>query len=262
MYSRTELADHLRGLGVREGETLLVQASARAVGPVEDRTGTITAALRDTLGPAGTLVAYTATPENSYTSPLHRQATAGLDPAGLRRHRATMPPYDPVATPASPTMGRLAEEIRLLPGAVRSTHPQTSFAALGPRAEALTGGHRLTSHLGEDSPVGRLYDACARVLLVSVPWSCCTVLHLAEYRQPDPPVQRYGAVVKDRRGFRQWVHFDAPSLAIAHLERMAADLARDLPGLVRGRLGDAECVLMPIADAVDLATKWLLDQVR
>ncbi|WP_405011994.1 aminoglycoside N(3)-acetyltransferase [Kitasatospora sp. NBC_01539] len=260
MYSQAELTDHLRLLGIREGETLLVQASARAVGPVEDRARTVVAALRTALGGTGTLVAYTATPENSATSLLHRRATAGLTPRELRRHLATMLPYDPATTPASPTMGRISEEIRLLPGAVRSAHPQTSFSAVGPRAEALMAGHALGSHLGDRSPLQRLYAAGARVLLVSVPWSCCTVFHLAEYWQPNCPVQRYASVVTDRTGRRTWVHFEAPSLETRHFERMAADITADLPGLVGGRLGDAPCLLMPIADSVDLANKWLLNQ--
>ncbi|GAA5007683.1 AAC(3) family N-acetyltransferase [Kitasatospora paranensis] len=263
LYSQEELTDHLRMLGIREGEILLVQASARAVGAVRERSRTVVAALRQALGPRGTLVAYTATPENSTTSLLHRLATRALGPAELHDFRAAMLPHDPATTPASPTMGRIAEEIRLQPGSVRSAHPQTSFSAVGPRAEELMSDHALDCHLGDRSPVRRLYDEGARVLLVSVPWSCCTVFHLAEYWQPDPPMQSYATVVKDDRGARQWVGFRAPSLETGHFERMAADITAESPDLTAtGRLGDAACVLMPIAESVDMAAKWLLNQPR
>jgi aminoglycoside 3-N-acetyltransferase len=256
-YSRAELTAQLRAMGIRTGETLLVQSSLRAVGPVRGGAATVVAALEAALGRSGTLVAYTATPENSLTSPLHRAATADLDPAGLRAYRATMPPFDLELTPASPTMGRLAEHIRTGRTSVRSTHPQTSFSAMGAEAGWLTERHDLESHLGDESPLHRLYHAHARVLLVSVPWVCCTAFHLAEYWQPQLVPQRYGCVVTDGRGRRQWAHFDGLSLRIDHFEEMGRALVADGRMLVSGWLGDAHCYLMPIVEAVDWVNKWL-----
>ncbi|GAA2140008.1 AAC(3) family N-acetyltransferase [Kitasatospora kazusensis] len=262
MYSVADLTAHLRELGVREGEILLVQSSTKAIGAVEGGSAAIVAALREVLGPDGTLVVYTATPENSDTSPLAAMLTDGLTPEKLRAHRATMPPFDLARTPASTEMGRISEEVRTTRGAVRSAHPQTSFTALGPRAEELMAGHRLTCHLGEGSPTRRLYQAGARALLVGVPIWCCTAFHLAEYRQPDVPAMRYGCVVRDERGLRQWVHFEAARLEIRHFVPMGEALRERLGGLVTGRLGNAECFLLPVREGVDLATEWLLGQPR
>ncbi|MFF0389092.1 aminoglycoside N(3)-acetyltransferase [Kitasatospora sp. NPDC004615] len=257
LHSVAELTGDLRALGVDEGETLLVQAATRSIGPVDGRSAGVVAALREVLGPAGTLVAYTATPENSETSQLYRDAIAPLDPAGVRAHRATMPPFDRSATPASPTMGRLSEEIRTTEGALRSAHPQTSFAALGPLAGWLTERHDLNSHLGEGSPVQRLLEADGRVLLVNVPWTCCTVFHLAEYRQDAPPLQQYGCVMAGAGGARQWVRFTAPAVTTAHFLDVAETVLRDSGKVARGRLGHAPCFLLPIREAVDFADKWL-----
>lgn len=41
--------------------------------------------------------------------------------------------------------------------------------------------------LGEPSPLGRLYDLDADVLLLGADHDCNTSPHLAEYRQPAPP---------------------------------------------------------------------------
>ncbi|MEV7120774.1 aminoglycoside N(3)-acetyltransferase [Kitasatospora griseola] len=251
-----QLVDDLRALGVREGETLLVQSSLRALGPVADGAHGVVKALTAALGADGTLVVYTATPENSLTSPAYRAATAGLTPAELELFHDRMPAWDAATTPASPTMGRLAEEVRLLPGALRSPHPQTSFTAYGPAARALTAVHPLASHLGEGSPAHRLYLAGARCLAIGVPVWCCTPLHLLEYWQPELPPQRYSCVVRTPDGGRKWERFTGVRLEDAHFPAMGRELERGLPDLRRGTVGDADCFLLPIRGAVDLAANW------
>ncbi|AUG79176.1 Putative aminoglycoside 3-N-acetyltransferase [Kitasatospora sp. MMS16-BH015] len=257
MYAAGQLEQDLRALGVRAGDTLLVQSSLRSVGPVDGGGETILKALLGVLGPEGTLVVYTASPENSDTSRLALALTEHLGPAELRAHRATMPPYDPATTPTSPILGAFSELVRAQPGALRSAHPQTSFTALGPKAAELTARHDLDCHLGERSPVGALYRTGARALLVGIPVWCCTAFHLAEYRLPGQGTQRYGCVVTDSRGLRQWVHFDAPKLEDEHFVRMGEALAQDIAGLIRGRLGEADCFLLAIPEGVDACTAWL-----
>ncbi|WP_441250737.1 aminoglycoside N(3)-acetyltransferase [Kitasatospora sp. McL0602] len=257
MFAAGKLEQDLQALGVRAGETLLVQSSLRSVGPVDGGAETILKALLGALGPEGTLVVYTASPENSDTSRMALALTDPLPPAELRAHRATMPPFDLATTPTTPILGHFSELVRAQPGAVRSRHPQTSFTALGPKAGELMAEHALDCHLGERSPVRRLYDSGARALLVGVPVWCCTAFHLAEYRQPGQPGQRYGCVITDGRGLRQWVHFDAPKLEDEHFVAMGEALADDITGLVRGRLGDADCFLLSIAEGVDASTAWL-----
>ncbi|GGQ75770.1 aminoglycoside N(3)-acetyltransferase [Kitasatospora griseola] len=257
MYSVAELVTHLDKIGVRPGETLLVQASLRAIGPVAEGASGVVRALREALGADGTLVVYTATPENSRTSSYYRAAIAGLTPAELRKYHAAMPAWDAAATPASPTMGRLAEEVRLLPGALRSRHPQTSFTAIGPQARQVTERHLLRSHLGEESPAGRLYRSGARCLMIGVPVWCCTPLHLLEYWQPDRQAQQYRCVVRTPGGARRWRSFTGVRLQDEHFPAMGEVLAGGLgDALESGPLGDAHCYLMQIREAVDLADKW------
>jgi aminoglycoside 3-N-acetyltransferase len=256
------LTQELRRIGVSPGGVLLVQGSLRAVGPIEGGARTLVAALREVLGPRGTLVAYTATPENSLTSRLDQERTAGMDEEQLRDYRGQMPAFDPRTTPVSPTIGRLAEEIRATPGALRSAHPQTSFAAIGPQARAITEGHALRSHLGEESPTRRLYDLQARGLLIGIPLYLCTAFHLADYRVLQLPSRPYRAVVLDADGRRTWLDFEGLDIDDRHFPQFVPVLKamlearHDLPG---GRLGEADCHLVPIPDAVDAIAKWLID---
>lgn len=251
------LARDLAALGVESGETLLVQAATRSLGPVEGGSRSVVRALRHAVGPGGTVVAYAATPENSVTSRLHQQRTAGMDPVQLARYQAGMPAFDRRRTPASPTLGRLAEEIRATPGALRSNHPQTSFSAIGPAARRIVGGHALDCHLGERSPTARLYDEGARALLIGVPIWCCTAYHLADYRAArEPARQRYRCVVRGWTGRRKWRSFEAMYLDDLHFPEMGEHVESHVDH-VKGRVGSADCWLIPVAEAVDAATEWL-----
>ncbi|MBC3842856.1 AAC(3) family N-acetyltransferase [Streptacidiphilus sp. 4-A2] len=257
-WTAAELLADLAAMGVREGDTLLVQASLRSVGPVRGGAATLVAALRGALGPTGTLVAYTATPENSDTSRLFMDATAGLDAAGLARYRAAMPPFDPRSTPCSPTVGRLSEVIRSQQGALRSAHPQTSFAAVGQAAAEVTEGHPPECHLGEESPLGRIYRRGGSALLVGIPHWQCTGYHLAEYRVDWRARRRYSCVVRDADGARRWLEFTGLDLDDRHFPQLGAAVRAQV-GFRRGRLGDAECVRIPLVAAVDAARGWLAD---
>lgn len=180
---RLRLAVQLRLAGVRPGMRLLVHSSLGGTGL---RAELLRDALTGVLGPRGTLVVPTFTPENSKTSTAHLERIRGLDEAGVRAFRERMAAFDPASTP-SLGMGSLAEAVRTAPGAARSAHPQTSFAALGADAERLCAGHRLESHLGEETPLGKLCWEGGQVLMINVGFSVCTAFHLAEYRIPKPP---------------------------------------------------------------------------
>ncbi|WP_371479966.1 aminoglycoside N(3)-acetyltransferase [Kitasatospora sp. NBC_00315] len=259
-YTVESLAAELTALGVVPGDVLLVQAGLRSVGRVAGGAEAVVRALLAALGGVarGTLVGYTATPENSDTSRLAALLTDGLGPAELAAHRAAMPAFDPRGTPASPTMGALAEQIRTTPGALRSNHPQTSFAAVGRLARTVTATHELDCHLGESSPLGRLHELGAKVLMLGVPLAGCTAFHLADLRMPDPPVKRYGCVVRGGRGNAEWIHFEAPDLDDRHFAALGEDVLREAPGLRQGRVGDADAVLVPVPEAVAAAHRGLV----
>lgn len=213
---------------------------------------TVVDALLDVLGPEGTLVAYTATPENSATSRIHRAETAGLSPERVAAHLQEMPRFDPDTTPCSPTMGTLSETIRTHPGALRSDHPQTSWAAFGPRARTITSVHPLESHLGPESPLGRLYDLDAQVLMIGVPMARFTGFHLADLRMPDVPQREYRCV-----GTEGWTTFKAPDLDDLHFADLGTQVLAASTTLTTRSIGTARCRLISLREAVDLAEQTL-----
>ncbi|MGC4758760.1 aminoglycoside N(3)-acetyltransferase [Micromonospora trifolii] len=250
--SRRSIAAQLRVLGVRPGATLLVHASLRPLGFVSGGPHAMVLALRDALGPDGTIVVPTHTPDNS-------------DPAQWRNPpvpadwwpliRSEMPGFDPAVTP-SRFMGALAETVRGWPGALRSSHPHVSFAALGPAAEQVVDGHTVADMLGEGSPLARLYELDADVLLLGVDHSVSTSLHLAEYRCPGSPRERIGAAVRTADGGREWVWWQDVRLDADDFAALGEDL--EATGAVRtAPVGTGTGRLMRQRAAVDFAVRWL-----
>jgi aminoglycoside 3-N-acetyltransferase len=171
------VAHQLRALGVVEGGVLLVHTSFRAVRPVEGGPRGLIAALRDALGPHGTLV---------------MPSWPGTDDE----------PFDPLTTPAAPDLGVVADTFWRLPGVLRSEHCQ-AFAAAGPEAAWVTADPLpLPPHIPE-SPAGRVHDLDGQVLLLGVGHDADTTLHLAEILAGVPyRVPKHCTVLRDGRPLR------------------------------------------------------------
>lgn len=135
--TRESLADDLGALGLEAGQTVLVHSSLRSLGWVCGGASAVVLAVLDVLGPGGTLVVPTHTSENSDPEQWSRPPVPESWWPIIRDH---MPGFDPGVTP-SWHMGAIAEQVRTWPTAQRSAHPQTSFAAVGARADVVVEGH-------------------------------------------------------------------------------------------------------------------------
>jgi aminoglycoside 3-N-acetyltransferase len=234
------LVEDLRALGLSTGDTVIVHVSLRAVGRLREGATTMLSALLDTVGAGGTVVAPT-------------QTHGPADPGG--GHAAAV--FDPATTP-SRGCGQLAEAVRTWPGAVRSGHPHLSFAAVGRRAAHLMAHHDLSESLGPGSPLGRLVEVDARVLLIGVGFERATILHLAEYGLPDPVMVDRTCAVADTiaAGGTRWITYSSRRLYSGDLANLGRGFSA--PGTVREHsVGAARGRLFSARAAVSFASAWL-----
>jgi aminoglycoside N3'-acetyltransferase len=227
--SRAEVADQLRELGVEDGGVLLVHTSFRATRPVEGGPIGLIGALRDALGPSGTLV---------------MPSWSGADDE----------PFDPLTTPAPPSLGVVADMFWRLPGVLRSNHSH-AFAAAGPEAaRVISDPLPLPPHIPE-SPVGRVRDLDGQVLLLGVGHDADTTLHLAELVAGVPyRVPSYCTVLQDGRPVR--INYEendhcCERFAIADEWLRARRLQSE------GRVGHAQARLARARDIVDVTLEHL-----
>jgi len=252
------LSRDLRKLGLKPGMTVIVHTSLSRLGWVPGGAQGVIEALLGVVTDEGTLVMPTHT--GHLTDPSSWVAPP-VPKAWWKTIRKEMPAYDPALTPTR-AMGVVAETFRKHPAARRSAHPHVSFAALGPNAERIVGEHPLGHMFGERSPLARLYDLDAHVLLAGVSHANNTCIHLGETRAEFASKERVeeGApMVVD--GKRRWVTFEDLRPVDDDFRDLGEDFA--LTGRERrGPLGWGEGRLMRVREIVDFAQTWLATHRR
>ncbi|WP_172194957.1 aminoglycoside N(3)-acetyltransferase [Saccharibacillus qingshengii] len=255
-YTRTSIADEARALGVEPGSVLFVHSSLKAIGGwIAGGAEAVILGLEDALGDEGTLVM--PTQSSDLTDPAIWMSPP-LDPLWWDLVRREMPLYDPDLT-VTRGMGAVPETFRKQRGTRRSPHPHLSFAARGPQASYITEHHPLEYGLGEHSPLGRLYELDAWVLMLGTGYGTNTSFHLGEYRAAyrGKKELRPTAKVPGANG-PEWVSFADINFDSDDFERMGADFDTERASKIRrGRIGRAECRLVRQSVMVDYAVRWL-----
>ncbi len=230
---------------------MLVHAALRKVGPIAGGPDMIVDALRDVLGPEGTILGYT---------DWQLEDDERDDPA-LRDH---LPAFDPLRSHATRDNGFWPELLRTTPGALRSGSPGASMAALGGKAEWFTADHALDYGYGPQSPLGKLVEAGGKVLMLGAPLDTMTLLHHAEHVAdfPNKRVIRYEApiLVDGRKVWRWFEEFDTSDVPDGVPEDYFATIVEAFLASGRGKrgtIGAAASVLVSAPEIVAFGVEWM-----
>lgn len=275
MWTKAQLVEDLRELGLREGGNVLAHTSLRSIGKIEGGAETLVAAFREVLGPTGTLLVPTFTFDHvDPTSSEHRDAS----PTDLERMRTLVPPYEE-ALPASSVRwtGVFPDVVRQQPDSVSSHHPLVSFAAIGANAAFVTQNAPYHYPLGSNSPLARLHQIGGDILLIGVSHRVNTSLYLAEIWADVPYIHRSCRLkmgvsssylrdteviedstidVNEIRGLAEWATIKGSpecSEGFAKIE----SLLRQARVLKTGTLGNAPCQRMQQRAVVSMAVAML-----
>jgi aminoglycoside 3-N-acetyltransferase len=246
------VVDALGAVGVRLGDTVLVHSSLRALGFVVGGAQAAVDALLEAVGRTGTIVV--PTHSDPWSEPKHWDVA--MPDEWLDTIRSSMPPFHPRLTPTT-RMGAVVECMRRYPGFRRSWHPRVSFGGIGRQIDELLADHPVPSGFGEHSPLGKLYAADAKIVLLGVGHASSSALHLAEHRAVWPAKrwidQGASMTIDGRATWVTWRELDDDSSDFGDIGTAiaAAGIERVVP------VGSSEVRMVSLRSAVDLGVEWI-----
>lgn len=262
--TRHELADQCQELGLRQGDTVMVHAGLRSIGEILGGPDMFIGALRDTVGPSGTLMAYLGC-QRPYDD-VGRGQYGDEDETFILEHS---PPFNPHLARASRDFGAFAEFFRTQPGIMPSMNPGNRMGAQGPLAIYLTENHPMNYGLGEGSPLEKLCKVDGKVLLAGSDLNNVTLLHLAEAKSPVPnkrvvkfKVPLQGELEPEwvdveefdsSRGIRDW----SDSFFAEIMQKFIAEFHT-----IHGRIGHAESYVFEAKSLVEFAIPMMVEAAK
>ena len=258
LVTREQIAVEVKELGVNAGDAVMLHAAVGGIGWIVGGPDRVLEGIFAVLGETGTLMMYAGWDGSPY------DVTLGMSelPEALM---VAWPAYDPGTSRAVREWGVLPEYLRTWPGACRSAHPESSFVAVGAKADELTRDHPYQYGMGPGSPLEKLCQASGKVLLLGSPLSSVTLLHHAEHLAdvPDKEVVRYWApIVRD--GTKTWGQIEEfstdgclPWYGPTDLsEAILRAYVQEGHGAV-GHIGGATSYLFDAAELVAFAVAWI-----
>jgi aminoglycoside N3'-acetyltransferase len=227
--STREAVRQLRQLGVTPGDVLLVHTSFRAVRPIEGGPSGLIDALRDAVGPDGTIVMPSWTSSDDEI-------------------------FDPALTPSSPDLGIVADTFWRMAGVLRSDHP-FAFAAAGREAARITGDPFDVPPHSPRSSIARVHELDGRVLLLGVGHDANTTIHLAEILGGAPyRVPKHITIERDGRPVR--IDYGENDHCCQRFA-LADEWLRERRLQIEGQVGHAHARLMRARDVVRVTCERL-----
>lgn len=252
-YSKEDLVKDLQNLSLQQGDCILVHSSLSKIGWVIGREVAVVEALLEVIGEDGTIIMPCFSGENSAPELWGNPPVPASWVSKIKQH---MPAFHPAITPTR-EMGRIVNSFWHYPGVIRSLHPQVSFCGYGKLAHAILEKHSLTPGLGNDSPLAKLYQYKAKVVLLGVGYNNCTCLHLSESNFARANTIKTGvSVVQD--GKAMWIDFEEIDYDDSDFHKLGLDYEKEF-AIIQGVVGQAPCKVLDLKSICDYADTWFIN---
>lgn len=256
---RKQMLRQLWDLGVNQGDVLMVHASLRKLGPIEDGAEGVIRVLDSARGPTGAVImllgadnaASEVTEENA-----HRRQELLADAK----------PFNHRMTPSSPDVGTLAEIFRTSKGTRVNNHPDARWGVRGAMGHLFLAGLPWNNYYGAGSMLERFVNAGGKILRLGADLDTVTAFHYAEYLADVPNkrnVVRYHKVATESGSEIKRVETIDDSDGIVDYpgdEDYFATILKAYLAEGRATIGpvlDTTAELLDAGDAVDFATRWM-----
>ena len=225
--TRAEICEAIQAIGVRSGELLIAHSSFRSFGGVEGGPEAVAGALIDVVQPGGSIFMPTFNyGELAYDARTTRSLT-----------------------------GAITEAFHQLLGVSRSLHPTHPVAGFGPNVQEILRDHDKVHAFGRGSPLGRLRERDAWVLLIGCDHRANSMIHVAEELVGVPYLNRtrIGRVI--RNGIESTIEVRRPGCSESF--NVVDALLREASAIFDGNVGASRIMLMRSKMLVETVAQML-----
>ena len=253
MITALDVKRALEELGVTEGDSIITHSSFKSVGPTEEGAKTIVDGMLLAVGKEGTVIFPT---------------LCSNDWQNVYKNWTLDAPSD---------VGYLTNYFRCLPDAKRSNQATHSVAAIGRLADELTKTHGESGKrygifgdtpFSADSPWEKMYNLDTKMLFIGVGLRKCTLRHFVEYCVMNEYLEKAKKSEKyEELKDKLWT-FEKNGEYVWDNQGIWPRIESEFIGTVlepegklkRGRIGDAEVLLVSARDFADKARELMLQR--
>ena len=246
MYTKDDLTNDLKNMGLKQTDTIMVHSSMKAIGPVDGGADTVVDVFMEYFK------------EGLFMTPTHTWAQMSEEYSL----------FDPSTEPAC--VGIIPNIFRQREGVVRSLHPTHSIAAYGPRAASyIEGEENVKTPCQPGGCWSRLLEEEAKILMLGCTHIRNTFIHAVEElldvpeRLTEKPVdfqiKMPDGSIKEVSVHRHYNRLQ-PHISEEYDKLMQAYYDCDAAKLVK--FGDADCILCDAKKIYEVTKKVLSNEIN
>lgn len=251
-----KLKEIFLNLGIEEGDVVMVHSSLSSLGYVVGGAEAIYEALIAIIGNKGTIVVPSQTVEISDPSSWQYPP---VPEEWFEVIRKSLPAFDKKRS-FSKSMGQFSNFLGHLQHSFRSNHPMYSFTAVGQHAKVITDSQKLDYPFGVHSPLSKMYDLNAKVLMIGTDFETNTAIHLAEHFLERETIIESSKIKEN--GIDKWVEFKNIDLDIYDDYLQIEKLFYGHLSVKNVKVNESEIRCFQLIDCVDFARNYYLGRSK